>query len=160
FSKLIYARNLSLLRSIERSPCNRYTLSIKFQLVENIRTTKMLLRMGIFSAIFMMLACLLLMKRSELPLDSNEESLWGAFFDLFNAIAVLLSILLLMCSQESWRITLCSKFRLYRLLCGVRPTVSSICDYNKESDLYFQQYGNAWQMHSQRYNQPFRMPDK
>ncbi|GMR61203.1 hypothetical protein PMAYCL1PPCAC_31398, partial [Pristionchus mayeri] len=112
FSKLIFVRNLVLLRYIKRNPWNCYTLSIKFQLLENVRTTKLLLKWAVFSAVALLAPCLLLLKRNSCVRNSNEESLWGALLDLCNALTILLSLLFLMCSQRSWRFALFSKFRL------------------------------------------------
>uniref|UniRef100_A0A8R1Z1N6 Uncharacterized protein n=1 Tax=Pristionchus pacificus TaxID=54126 RepID=A0A8R1Z1N6_PRIPA len=160
FSKLIVTRNRNLLRHIEKDPHNRYTLSIKYQLVENIRTNKLILQWGSCSVISALPSCFLLLKRNRCPENSNESSLWGGLLDLTMTLTVLVSIIFLMYCHPTWRSSLCSKFRLHSYFYGNGAAVSTIRDQGQASDLYFEQFGKAWKYNKKEEKQYRHKPSR
>ncbi|KAJ1348396.1 hypothetical protein KIN20_003691 [Parelaphostrongylus tenuis] len=140
----LFRRDCSKLRTINREACRKkisYTLSIKFQLKENIRVLKTLLYLSIVIAASAVIICLLLYSSmSVFPTLSVESQICSALMYLSFAVCYDIIIAIFMANVGMFR----SGIIFLRCRVKERANFSSDEEHQQLTQLYFNNLKNSW----------------
>ncbi|GMR49695.1 hypothetical protein PMAYCL1PPCAC_19890, partial [Pristionchus mayeri] len=141
---VIYKINKNRLKRLE-STCDEYTLSIKYQLLENARAFKLLLHVSTFASITVVIGCaFLVLDIHFVESDVQFASMMGACFDAIISLGSLICLCIIVLFEKEWRSIIVSRLRLNKWVEISRDSPVVYLDPEESVSTHFAELEKCW----------------